>query len=203
MATKKKIARPKLNSFFGAPPLLKGENPKSYNQLLAGVTADVAPSDSLERIWTNDVVQQTWEAIRWQRLKTAGLNNAMTDALTRLLVAINPMGPKRLAEAWAAGEPSDVKRVEDLLASAGMTIDYVQAKALELKLEFIDGLDRLITSAELRRSAIFREIDRHRDRKQFAKALRAKIAEIEDAEFETVATAPLQQPSSESSLPPP
>jgi len=127
----------------------------------------------------------------------------MTDAVAKSLLA----GPlklflqaQQLAQAWAAGKSSEVKRVEDLLASAGMTIDNVQGRALELKLESVDGLDRLITSAEIRRSATFREIDRHRDRKQFAKALRAKVAEIEDAEFEPVTTAP-EQPSSEPSLP--
>jgi hypothetical protein len=206
MAANKKIvsaSRPTpnhLDSFFGAPPLLKGEDPEAYKQLLAGVTGDVAPADVLERIWTYDVVQQTWEIIRWQRLKTALLNNAMTDALVRVLVG----GPlkllsqaQQLAQAWAAGKSSEVKRVEQLLASAGMTIDHAQARALEVKLEIIDGLDRLITSAEIRRSATFREIDRHRDRKQFAKALQTKIAEIEDAEFEAVTTAPQQQPSSD------
>ena len=92
----------------------------------------------------------------------------MTDAVAKSLLA----GPlklflqaQQLAQAWAAGKSSEVKRVEDLLASAGMTIDNVQGRALELKLESVDGLDRLITSAEIRRSATFREIDRHRDRK--------------------------------------
>jgi hypothetical protein len=161
----------------------------------------MAPSDFLEQIWTTGAVQETWEIIRWQRLKTALLDNAMTDAVASLLGIKIPTTARRLAEAWAAGKPSDVKQVEDLLASIGITIDHVQAKALELKLEFIDGLDRLITSAELRRSAIFREIDRHRDRKQFAKNLRVKIAEIEDDE--AVTTVPPQQPSSEPSLPSP
>jgi hypothetical protein len=205
MPTEQKIvsaskARPKRISFFGPPPLLKGEDPKAYNQLLTGVTDCVAPSDFLEEIWINDIVGQTWEIIRWRRVQTAVLNNGMPDALVKLQVAGAPLlltQARRLMQAWAAGKSADVKRVKDLLASAGMTIDNVQGRALELKLEIIDGLDRLITSAELRRSATFREIERHRDRKQFTKALQTKIAEIEDAEFEAVTTAPQQQHSSD------
>ena len=71
-----------------------------------------------------------------------------------------------------------------------MTIDQVQGRVLELKLEQIDKVERLITMVEMRRSATFREIDRHRDRKQFAKALRTKIAEIEATEAETITAAP-------------
>jgi hypothetical protein len=184
-------------SFFGPPPLLAGEDPETYNQLLAGVTDCVAPSDFLEEIWVNDIVGLTWDVIRWRRIQTAVLNNGMPDAFVKLQASPLLPGARRLMRAWIAGKSADVKRAKDLLASVGMTIDNVQGRAMELKLEPIDGVERLIASAEIRRSAIFREIDRHRDRKQFAKTLRTKIAEIEDAEFEEVTTAPPQQPSGE------
>jgi len=58
-----------------------------------------------------------------------------------------------------------------------MTIDQVQGSAMAHKLEKVDKVERLITLVEMRRSATFREIDRHRDRKHFAKALRTKIAD--------------------------
>ena len=186
----------KFVSFFDSPPLLKGEDLESYNQLLAGVKASVTPADFLEEVWTNDVVQETWEIVRWRRSKAALLNSAMPDAVEKLLVGrslkLLPKA-KQIAEAWAAGKRSDVKEVDDLLASGGMTIDDVQARSMELKLKSIDHLDRLTTSAEIRRSNTFREIDRHRDRNKFAKTLRTEIVKIED---ETVTTAPQQQPSS-------
>ena len=118
-------------SLFGPPPLLKGEDPESYNQILAGVRGCVAPADFLEEGWTNGVVQETWEIVRWRRLKAALLNSAMPGALQKLLIGErlkNPLGAKVLAAAWAAGKSSDVKRVEDLLASGGLTIDSVQAR---------------------------------------------------------------------------
>jgi hypothetical protein len=191
-------------SLFSLPLLLKGEDPESYNQLLAGVKGNVVPTDFLEEIWTNEVVQETWEIVRWRRLKSALLNSAMPDAIEKLLVKRSLKSlpeAKKLAEAWAGAKSSDVKEVDDLLASAGITIDDVQARALELKFKDIDGLDGLIISAKIRLSATLREIDLHRNRKQFAKDLQAEIIKIEDSEL-AITTAP-QQPSSKPSLLPP
>jgi len=83
VATSKRT--PNRISFFGPPSLLKGENPKAYNQLLASVTECVALTDCLEEIWTDDIVQQTWDIFRYRRSKTAILNNAMPDAAARFL----------------------------------------------------------------------------------------------------------------------
>jgi hypothetical protein len=127
----------------------------------------------------------------------------MPDAVEKLLVKRSLKPPQKAKQlAWPGGNSSDAKEVDDLLKSGGMTIDDVHARALELKFESIDGLDRLITSAEIRRSASLREIELHRDRKQFGQALRAQITKIEDSESETITTAPQQPPSKPSLLPP-
>jgi hypothetical protein len=57
-----------LRALFGPPPLLEGEDPEAYNQLLARVTATVKPRDILEEIWVADIVHLTWEILRWRRL---------------------------------------------------------------------------------------------------------------------------------------
>ena len=95
---------------------------------------------------------------------------------------------KKLAHEWAAGNPSALKRVEELLASVGATMESVQGRALELALSSVEHIDRLIMSAEARRNAALREINRHRDRKAFARALRDKVRDIEDAEVNGVET---------------
>jgi hypothetical protein len=196
---------------LGPPPLLEGEDPDAYDRLLAGIRGCVTASDFIEEIWINEIVRHTWEIIRWARLKTALHNEGMTDAMTKLLV--RPLGlseelehstvftsneAKTLARSWAAKNSSDVKRVCELLASIGRTMDTVQGQALELKLDTIERIDRLIMSAEMRRSAVFAEIDRHRNRKQFAANLRSKVAAIEDAQFETLTTTP--PPSTQSRM---
>ena len=36
---------------FGSAPILEGENPEAYDELLAQVSSAVNPSDTIERIW--------------------------------------------------------------------------------------------------------------------------------------------------------
>ena len=50
-------------SFFGPAPLLDGEDPAAYDELLARVSGGVKPSDILEEIWVRDVVDLVWEAL--------------------------------------------------------------------------------------------------------------------------------------------
>ena len=73
------------------------------------------------------------------------------------------------------------KKVKKLLASVGLTMDAVMARILAIKLEQIE---RLIMSAEARRNAVVREVDRHRA--SVAQALRQAADNIEDAQFEQV-----------------
>ena len=90
-------------SCLGPPPLLKGENPKHYQELLAGITAQVAPDDFIEEIWINDCVQEFWAIARWRRLKAAELNNGMIDALAKILSSKVPVfRAKPLAEGLQA-----------------------------------------------------------------------------------------------------
>ena len=82
----------------------------------------------------------------------------------------------------AARDPSAIKSVEELLATVGRTIESVQSSALEMAIDCIGRIDRLIVSAEPRRNSAWREINRHRDRKAFARSLRDEVRNIENAE---------------------
>jgi hypothetical protein len=103
----------------------------------------VNPSDVIEEIWTRDVVDITWEVLPWRRLKAGLLTARMMDALEGLLarplnmpledeflIGFKATPAKELANAWAARDPSAIKRVEELLASVGATIESVQVRAL-------------------------------------------------------------------------
>jgi hypothetical protein len=61
---------------------------------------------------------------------------------------------KDLAEAWAARDPSAIKRVDKLLALAGLTMDAVMAQTLSSNLDDIERIDRMIATAEVRRNTI-------------------------------------------------
>jgi hypothetical protein len=94
---------------------------------------------------------------------------------------------KELAQEYAGREPDAIEQVNRLLASRGVTLDDIMAKEFSARLDDIERIDRLITSAEIRRNASLREIDRHRA--VLGEAVRRKVQEVEDAEFKVIETA--------------
>jgi hypothetical protein len=76
------------------------------------------------------------------------------------------------------------KEVNKLLASADLTMDAAVAEMLALKIDEIERIDRMIMSAEARRNAVLREVDRHRV--SVAEALRRAANDVEDAQFEEI-----------------
>jgi hypothetical protein len=60
-------------TILGKPPLLENENPRAYEALMAGLIADLRPTNTIECIWIKDVADQTWDIWRNRRLKAAYL----------------------------------------------------------------------------------------------------------------------------------
>jgi hypothetical protein len=171
-------------NFFGPAPLLEGEDAAAYDDLLARVSGAVKPSDILEEIWVRDVVDLVWDALRLRRLKASLIATKAHNGLVQILEPLSDWASARaLAKAWAKRDPGAIKEVDVLLASADLTMDAVMAQTLALKLDAVERIDRMIMSAEARRNAVLREVDRHRA--SVAQALR-RAANVEDAQFEEV-----------------
>jgi hypothetical protein len=175
-------------SSLGAPPLLKGEDAKAYETLLAQVCDGIAPSDAIERMWVRDVVDLTWEIFRWRRVKTELIASAVPIALRKILAPLADAEEHSewmdvLVKLWISQKPSGIKRVNKLLASASLTFNAVIAEAAKNHLDEIERVERLAAIAEGRRDAFLRELDR---RRAFAQALRNKVREVEDVEFKTI-----------------
>src|SRR5262249_43683264 len=145
--------------FFGAPPLLQGEDPRAYDDLLLRVFGALSSRDVLEEIWVRDIVDYTWQALQFRRLKIILLTSKMKLAIVRLIreplqdLLLKEFDPaeleeglcpadyitplyvaheaEKLAQEWSSGDQAAIKRVEDLLASVGATMETVQAAALE------------------------------------------------------------------------
>jgi hypothetical protein len=177
---------PTLYGLFGPPPLLEGEDPSAYNELLARISARVKPADILEEIWGYEVVNHTWDFARWNRLKVELIKASTDRGVTAVLERTESNFEKvwSLSKEWAAGRPDAIKKVKEQLASANLSMDSVMALTLAAKITEIERIDRLATNAEMRRNAALREIERYRA--GFAKALRSATDEVVDAEFEPV-----------------
>jgi hypothetical protein len=181
-------------AFFGPPPILEGEDTAAYDELLARISGAVKPADILEEIWVRDLVDLVWDAFRLRRLKANLLTAVAHEGLRTILgPLIGWEHARHLAKAWAAREPSAIKQADELLGSAGLTMDAVMAQALSLKLNDVERIDRMIATAEGRRNAILREVDRHRTR--WEQNVRQAAQQIEATEIRVIETKPVKKRS--------
>jgi hypothetical protein len=149
---------------LGPPPLLEGEDAAAYDELLTQISAAVKPSSILEDIWVRDIVDLVWEVWRMRRLKANLMTVSAVQGLAKVLEPfLGPCDAEDVAKDWAALRPKALKRVDNILASTGLTMDSVMAQTLSLKLDVIERIDRMIATGEARRNGILREIDRHRE----------------------------------------
>ena len=193
------IARPERSgrlSCFGPPPFLLGDDPKAYDELHARISGDVKPTDTLEKIWVCEAADIVWEFLRLRRLKAGLMNGAaedgMKDVLRKLLgekiidirSVLGQTPATKLASKWAARGPRAVKKVDKLLAAAGLIMDAVMAKSTGRWIDEAERFDRMIMSAETRFGAQLREVDRRRA--TFGQRLRRTLQQVEDAEYHVI-----------------
>jgi hypothetical protein len=95
-----------------------------------------------------------------------------------------------LTQKYRRRESATVKFIDKLLAAAGKSFDALMAKALPLN--YIERIDRLITTAENRRNACLREIDRRRA--VLGQKVRKTLQETEGSQLQVIEAAPALQP---------
>ena len=177
-----------------------------YDEWAARSSANVKPLDPIEELLTGDMIDLTWELLNYRRKKELILESVIPRALEEKLApfitgrhrfgalprygtdgALEPSPAMELVSDWVKHEPKALARVDEILASAKLTMEDVRAHALLLQLGAVERLDRLITNVEVRRNGVLREIERYRA--LLAHALRAAANEAEEGEFEVVAHA--------------
>ena len=172
-------------ALLGPAPLFEGENTAAYDELLARISGAVKPADIFEEIWVRDLVDLVWEALRLRRLKANLMTATAYSGLEQILKPlVGFMEEGKLAKAWAARDQGAIKRVDKLLASAGLTMDAVMAQTLSISLDDIERIDRMIATAEVRRNAILREVDRHRT--TWGQELRRAAQQAEEGGFKLI-----------------
>jgi len=227
-------------TMLGQPQLLEGEDPESYDELLARIRAAINPSDIFDEIHAVDVVMSEWETRRYHRLISSLLQTAVlaeleaflqqnlpyepcsdrfgerlmetlhdrpedevedaqrltnaylrheSDAVERVRAILNRIGlneyaewqtarnekAQELARQYSRREPAAVRLINELLASSGMKMDWLVAKANQI--ECIERIDRLRSHAQSRRNGSLREL---------GEALRQSAQQLEDAKFEVI-----------------
>jgi hypothetical protein len=181
MSTYSKRAKTLRASLFGPPPILPGENPKAYEDMLERVVSAIGPRDFIEEIWARDLADVGWQLFRWRRILAAYLADHVSDATdeqaSRLAIAETEtlhgtekeeMDRFLTSELrWherVASHPRANEKFHELTAAAKSTLnmDLVQAGVMRTHFYSIQQIESLIGAAQQRVDDIMRELDRHR-----------------------------------------
>jgi hypothetical protein len=190
--------------FVGERPIVKGEDPQQYDILLDKLAAFIAPTDPIEWIWTKDIADALWEGRRARRMRDQILDIGRYKAMRRL--AENLLQEKRCVpgfqklvdktvSAWMG--PGGDEEVAHFLARHGLDPLAVASEAFMNRCQPYELLERIAASADKRRDALLRDIERHRAGR--AKHFR-EAASVVDAEAEEVTSRSSPDPTASKDL---
>lgn len=173
-----------IQCIFGPPPLIRGESSQDYHRLLAEIAASVAPTNIIEWIYVKDIVDLTWEIIRYRRAKSEVIELELPFAaapfMQRVTTGESPASLVATQNDYEEGQrliidamierPFEKTEAASVLKEHGLALTSLSSAALVSKLAMIEAIDRLITRAEKRRDTVLQEIERRQS--VFGSALR-------------------------------
>ncbi len=167
--SQKPVVPEEVRALLGPSWIIEGEDPERYEELLAAVGAAVQPKDLIDWLLVKDIVALTWEIqrTRWQR--DSLMRMARKDAMETILSSVLPEvetddedDASQLALDWLNGDTKATKRVDELLAMAGLSAADVAAQSLSTNAREFDRLDAQNQRHEDRRDALLQQIERRR-----------------------------------------
>ena len=140
---------------LGPPPVITGEDPDAFLELLDRVRADAKPKGIIEDILVRDFVDLLWDIRRLRRLKASLLQAAAHKGAGKAVLGplVASWEVDNLADNWALRRPRAIAKVDKVLAAAGLTSDAVMAETLALRLDPIERIERMIASQEGRQGS--------------------------------------------------
>jgi hypothetical protein len=153
--------------------LLPGENHGDYESLRDMVIAEIEPQSGIEWLWTADLVELSWDIVRYRALRQKMLEVRRKDAIEAMLRRIDLAGipqaslplalnrTKQNADQWRS-DPSAGAEIEARLINQGIDEGSLNAEVLIQAGELFIMFDNLIQSAQTRRILLLREINRRR-----------------------------------------
>ncbi|MCK1272947.1 hypothetical protein ABIB75_007260 [Bradyrhizobium sp. GM2.2] len=143
---------------LSARPVLTSESQEEFDALAIAMIEYIKPDDPIRESWVMDVIQATWEIVRYQRTRTALIQSQYRNALSNLLqhvADVNELIALHLADGWfgtRAGKQEVAKRLEPF----SLNETAIEAEAIRMVFPDLEVLDSLLTSALKRRNKALR-----------------------------------------------
>jgi hypothetical protein len=162
--------------------VLRTESKDEFARLLADISEDIRPKNWLQKMYVGEVARQTWDVMRYYRIKNGIMNNALRSALAHILRQILlPPSAYMFLERWSASDnlayqwlfdEESKRRVLLLLQEAGYDYSAIEAEAYLRVADELANADRMLKAARDARDKALRSISKFR--KGFGDQLRRK-----------------------------
>jgi hypothetical protein len=167
-------------SLFGPPPILPGDNPKDYEEILNRIAAAIGPRDFIEEIWCRDLADEVWNLFRLRRVKAAYLAQELSEAAKRQASNLAKAAMRAMPDSdedkiqqflacdprWnrAAAYPRAHQIYQELLAKARseLNMDLIQGNVTLNWLNSVERIEAIILAEGRRFDEIMRELHRRR-----------------------------------------
>jgi hypothetical protein len=177
--------------FIGERPIVRGENPQDYDALFTRIEAYIKPADPVEWIWVKNIVDATWEARRFRRMRDQVLDLGRFSAMKRIVETLRQdkrfdadfkKSTTDLVFSWIRGSAEGEAEMAKFLGQYGLEPSAIMAETFMSRSDVYDQLERLAGAADKRRDSVLREIERRRAGRaqQFRDAASVVDAEVED-----------------------
>ncbi len=166
-----------LQAFSQPCDLLPGESRTDYEAIRQRMVDDVQPETNIEWLWTLDLVELSWEILRYRALKQRILAEYRHSAIRAILLRLDGEGMPaeqiqqlefqvgRIAAEWRDDANAAVE-IEARLRQHGFDDTVVNAEVFHQAREPFAMFDDLMHMAQNRRMILLREIS---IRREFAK----------------------------------
>ena len=164
-----------------APALLPGEDPDHYQLIRDAVVREIDPQTAIEWLFVSDLVELSWDILRYRRLRQKVLEASRELAIQALLERIDLAGIeeddrplalqhiKQNVEAWQT-DPQAETEIESRLVAHRFDTASINLGAFSQGQELYLLFDTLLNSAQHRRILLLREIENRRiGKRRFAK----------------------------------
>jgi len=149
--------------------LLPGESETDYAIIRQMIVDEVAPQSSIEWLWTIDLIELSWDVVRYRSLRGKVLEVFREAAIESLLQRVDSLGippaaremaqrhTRRNVELWR-GDPIAAAEIEARLKSHGIDATSINIEVFVQAHDLFVMFDTLIHSAQSRRLILLREI---------------------------------------------
>jgi hypothetical protein len=177
-----------LKSIWNSCSLLPGEDRVEFETIRQMLVDEVRPETNIEWLWLLDLIELSWEILRYRRLQHRVLEVCRSKAIESLLMRLDGAGVpdvafdevrlrirKNVAD-WCV-DPQAASEIEARLRQHGFDDVAINAEAYRHAQVVFGMFDDLTRSAQNRRIALLREIS-------WRRAFKQRVEKLIDAAFE-------------------